>query len=63
VDVYQSAKESTEAVMPRMAPNSLIVYDDYGFVNCGGVTRYVNELRERGHKVVHNLNGHAIVLL
>lgn len=63
VDIYQSAKRATEAIMPRMAPNSLIVYDDYGFANCGGVTRYVNELREQGHKVVHNLNGHAIVLL
>lgn len=63
VDIYQSAKRAFEAVKMRMAPAGLVVFDDYGFVNCGGVTKYVNELREIGHKVVHNLNGHAIVML
>lgn len=63
VDVYQSAKRAFEAVMPRLTPNSLVVFDDYGFVKCGGVTRYVNELRVEGYTVVYNLNGHAIVML
>ena len=61
-DVYQSAKETTEFVRPRMAPGGIIVYDDYGFHTCGGVTKYVNELREEGYTVIHNLNGHAIIL-
>jgi O-methyltransferase len=41
----------------------MIVYDDYGFQSCGGVTKYVNEQRSLpGRIVLHNLNGHAIVV-
>lgn len=63
VDVYQSAKRTFNAVKPKMAPTGLVVFDDYGFVNCGGVARYVNELKVEGYKVIHNLNGHAIIML
>lgn len=61
-DVYQSAKESTEFVLPRMSLRGAIVFDDYGFHTCGGVTKYVNELKD-GRTVIHNLNGHAIVIV
>ena len=61
-DVYQSAKESTEFVLPRTSLGGAIVFDDYGFHTCGGVTKYVNELKER-RTVIHNLNGHAIVIV
>lgn len=62
VDVYESAKETTLWATPRMADGGIIIYDDYGFRNCGGVTRYVDELKRGGYFVIHNLNGHAILI-
>jgi O-methyltransferase len=44
VDVYQSAKETFEWVWPRMVPGGIVVFDDYGFYGCEGVTSYVEEL-------------------
>jgi O-methyltransferase len=62
VDVYQSAKDTVEWALPRLLPGSTIVFDDYGFYGCEGITRYVHELRERlaGFAFFHNLNGHAV---
>lgn len=63
VDVYESAKHITEWIWPRLVTNGAIVYDDYGFHNCIGITQLVNEERMRpGRLVIHNLNGHAIVI-
>jgi len=64
VDVYQSAKDTVEWVLPRLLPGSIIVFDDYGFYGCEGITRYVSELREQHPELVflHNLNGHAIFI-
>jgi len=40
-----------------------MVYDDYGFEVCPGITRLVNEQMGMSDRIVfHNLNGHAIVL-
>ena len=40
-----------------------VVFDDYGFDVCGGITQLVNEmLTEPDRIVIHNLNGHAIVI-
>jgi O-methyltransferase len=63
VDVYQSAKDVLEWVWPRLVSGGIVVYDDYGFENCAGITKHVNEqvgLKDR--LVLHNLNGHAIVI-
>jgi O-methyltransferase len=63
VDVYESAKQVTEWVWPRLVTGGVIVYDDYGFLGCEGVTNLVNERRQHGGAVtLHNLNGHAIVV-
>jgi O-methyltransferase len=63
VDVYESAKQVTEWVWPRLASGGVIVYDDYGFPTCEGVTNLVNEhLQGRGALTLHNLNGHAVVV-
>ncbi len=62
VDVYQSAKDILEWIWPRMIPGASIVFDDYGFRGCEGITSLVNEERKRaGRMVVYNLNGHAII--
>jgi O-methyltransferase len=63
VDVYESARHVAEWIWPRLVPHGAIVYDDYGFRTCVGVTRFVNEERAKPDRmVIHNLNGHAIVL-
>jgi O-methyltransferase len=61
VDVYDSAKGVFDWVWPRVPPGGIIVFDDYGFYGCEGVTSLVHELRERTDAVtVANLNGHAV---
>lgn len=63
VDVYESAKQVAEWVWPRLISGGIIVYDDYGFLSCEGVTNLVNERRQHpGAITLHNLNGHAIVV-
>lgn len=63
VDVYASAKGVVEWAIPRLSRGGVIVFDDYGFSGCEGVTRFVNEIRDSGDFFfVHNLNGHAILL-
>ena len=63
VDVYESAKDIIDWSTPRLSRGGMIVFDDYGFSGCDGVTRLVNELRtENVFFFVHNLNGHAIFI-
>lgn len=60
VDSYESAAQVFRWVWPRVAVGGVVVFDDYGFWGCEGVTAYVEELRQEGLFVIHNLNGHAI---
>ncbi|MEJ0071130.1 MAG: TylF/MycF/NovP-related O-methyltransferase [Pseudomonadota bacterium] len=63
VDVYESAREVVEWVWPRLAVGGVVVYDDYGFAGCDGITRLVNERADQaGTITIHNLNGHAVVV-
>jgi len=63
VDVYDSAKDVMAWIWHRMVPGGIVVYDDYGFSVCEGITKYVNEqVDETDRLVLHNLNGHAIVI-
>jgi O-methyltransferase len=63
VDVYQSASDVLEWVWPRLAGGGMIVFDDYGFPACPGVTKLVDEQRLRDDRLVlHNLNGHGLVI-
>lgn len=63
VDTHDSAAGCFEWVWPRLAVGGIVVFDDYGFGVCQGVTRYVNTLRSQpGRLVFHNLNGHALVV-
>ena len=63
VDVYSSARDVMNWVWTRMVPGGIVVYDDYGFSACEGITRFVNEqVMEKDRFVVHNLNGHALVI-
>ena len=63
VDVYESALQTFEWVWPRLVPGGIVVFDDYGFYSCGGVTRLVNAMRDLPDRlVIYNLNAHAIVI-
>jgi O-methyltransferase len=63
VDVYESARDIAKWIWPRLVPGGMIVYDDYGFHSCSGITKFVNEERGKaGRLVIHNLNGHGIVI-
>ena len=63
VDVYRSAKESVEWLWPRLVVGGMVVYDDYGFQQCEGITRFVNEQRGYTDRVViYNLNGHGVIV-
>jgi len=63
VDVYQSAKDVFETALPILCVGGVFVFDDYGFSECRGVTRFVNELRDAaGLLTIHNLNGHAVIV-
>ena len=63
VDVYTSAKDILEWVWNRLMPGGVVVFDDYGFHSCTGVTKLVEEYRyQPDRQIIHNLNGHAIMI-
>lgn len=61
VDVYQSAKDVLYWVWPRLQQYATVVFDDYGFYGCEGVTRLVDEERGADDRLfIHNLNGQGV---
>lgn len=64
VDTYGSAKASFEAIWPRLSGGGVVVFDDYGFWGCEGVTQFVNDLvgNLNGSLFLHNLNGHGVIV-
>jgi O-methyltransferase len=64
VDVYQSAKDIFNWVWPRLVAGGLVVFDDYGFAACEGITTLVNELSDSVENsiFVYNINGHGIMI-
>lgn len=63
VDVYQSAKECLEWAWPKLALGGMVIFDDYGFHTCNGITQLVNGLKaDKDKRVIHNLNGHALLV-
>lgn len=64
VDTYESAKGSFFSIWPRIVKSGIIVFDDYGFFGCEGVSQAVNEIfmTVDDAVMVHNLNGHALII-
>jgi O-methyltransferase len=63
VDVYQSAKDIVDWIWDKLVPGGIIVFDDYGFNTCNGITNYVDEqMLRKDRLIVCNLNGHAIII-
>jgi O-methyltransferase len=63
VDVYNSASDVVDWIWEKLIPGGVIVFDDYGFHTCTGITQFVNEQKQKNDRlVIHNLNGHAIMI-
>jgi len=63
VDVYQSAKDITDWLWRRLVVGGVMIYDDYGFQGCSGITSCVDEQRGLDDRlIIHNLNGHALII-
>ena len=63
VDVYRSARDAFEWVWERIVPGGVVVFDDYGFLECEGVTALVDEEAQGPDRMmIQNLNGHAILI-
>jgi O-methyltransferase len=62
VDTYASARDAFGKIWPLMVRGGVVIFDDYGFGGCEGVTRFVNGIPSANHLLIHNLNGHAILV-
>ncbi len=62
VDVHDSAKWCFEWAWPRLVSGGVVVFDDYGFHGCEGITRMVNAITKPDATIIYNLNGHAIAV-
>lgn len=63
VDVYLSARDIIDWLFPKLIIGGMIVFDDYGFEICAGITTLVEEQRELSDRIIiHNLNGHAVII-
>lgn len=64
VDVYQSAKDIFAWVWKKLVVGGVVVFDDYGFAACEGITTLVNELAlEYSNSLkIYNINGHGILI-
>ena len=63
VDSYLSAKDIFDWIAPRLSLHGIVVFDDYGFWGCEGVSCLVEELAARRDFIVlRNLNGHAVFI-
>ena len=63
VDVYQSAKGVVEWGFDRVVPGGIIVFDDYGFSSCSGITKLCEEYEtDDRFFFIHNWNGHCVLI-
>lgn len=62
VDTYLSAKEVFDYAWPKLIVGGIVVFDDYGFWTCEGVTKYFNDLSLNNGTKIHNINGHGIII-
>jgi O-methyltransferase len=63
VDVYESAKDIVDWIWDKIIIGGVIIFDDFGFHTCNGITKYVEEQKSKKDRIIiHNLNGHAVMI-
>jgi len=62
VDTFLSAADIMDFVWPKMLVGGIVVFDDYGFFGCEGITQYVNQLNLIDARLIYNINGHGILI-
>lgn len=65
VDVYQSARDVLLWAWPKLSQGGVVVWDDYGSFECEGVAQLGRELFELNlshGRLVHNANGHLLLM-
>lgn len=62
VDTFLSAKDIFEYAWEKLSVGGVVVFDDYGFWTCEGVTKYFNGLNISNGRRFYNVNGHGIIV-
>ena len=62
VDTFMSAKEVFDYCWNNLSVGGAVIFDDYGFWTCEGVTKYFNALELPNGRKIYNLNGHGIII-
>jgi O-methyltransferase len=62
VDTHDSAKDVFEFAWKKLIVGGMVIFDDYGFWGCEGVTDYFNNLNIEGARKIYNINGHGIII-
>lgn len=63
VDLYEPTLETIKFFYPRMTIGGIMVFDDYGFENCLGAHRAVNEFFEdKSERIIHLPTGQGVVI-
>jgi O-methyltransferase len=62
VDTHDSAKDTFHFAWPQLVQGGIVVFDDYGFNGCEGVTNFFNDIAIDGSIKLYNINGHGIII-
>jgi O-methyltransferase len=62
VDTFLSAKGIMDFIWPKMIRGGIVVFDDYGFFGCEGITKFVNQLNLIDARLIYNINGHGLLI-
>jgi O-methyltransferase len=63
VDLYEATRDSIEFFYPRINPGGLLLFDDYGFQDCPGATKAIDEfMADKPERVVHVPTGQGFVI-
>ena len=62
VDTHDSARDSFFYIWDKMLTGGIVVFDDYGFNGCEGVTLFFNGLHLENALKLYNINGHGIII-
>lgn len=63
VVLYESGKDIVDWIWDKMVAGGVLVFDDYGFRHCSGITRLVDERKHHDDAFyIYNLCGHGILV-